>query len=312
MIKARFVPLFMGVLFCLIDGVGGAAACPTPRLQRVAPGVFRVAGSGGEPTAENCGRVANAGVLVGPGGAVVIDPGPSRRAGKALAQAVQRVTGRGVVAVINTHAHPEHVLGNSAWRVPVWASGVAADLMARRCEQCLKRLTGEIGQGEMAGTRIRLPTQRVTGPTRVVLAGRSLLLLPFAHAHTPGDLAILDDASGVLFAGDLAWGDAVPALREASLAGWKQAIGALLALRPGLVVPGHGAEAGGAVIADTAAYLNALEQAVQAELDAGGDLSQVTDRVVLPPWAGKAGYGREHRANVNRVFLELEAAAFER
>ena len=65
-------------------------------------------------------------------------------------------------------------------------------------------------------------------------------LLYFGWASTPGDLAVLDRDSGVVFAGELVSAGRIPELRDGKLDGWLQALDRLRHVPARVVVPGHG------------------------------------------------------------------------
>ncbi len=165
-----------------------------PRFERISAGVYALTAPPGPPNPENRGRTNNTGLLVGHSGVVVVDPGPSRKAGLQMLRAVRSLTRKPVVAVILTHAHPENVLAAGAVagrHAPVIASHRTYALMRDRCSECLVRLTGLTGESAMSGTGIRLPDQTVAaGTTDRNYGGRMLKLIHTGWGHTAGDLAV--------------------------------------------------------------------------------------------------------------------------
>ena len=283
-----------------------AAAQPAPlALKRVADGVYMVAAHGVRADAENGGHVFNTGVLVGPSGVTVIDPGPSAAFGVRLRAAIGTVTSKPVVLLINTHAQAEVALANSAFPgVPVRAHPLAARFMDARCTVCLANLRAVLGDDALAGTSVVVP-QPVADRVHVIAAGgRRLRLLPFAGAATVADLALLDEASGTLFTGALAAGRAVPDLHDADVAAWLAALERLWQQPFSTVVPGRGG-VGRDALADTAGYLNALQRAARREVAAGTDLASVA--APLPQFASWPGYDALHAANLRRAFVQAEA-----
>jgi uncharacterized sulfatase len=300
------MPFSVRCLLCVIACLPLAAAQPASlTLQRVADGVYVVAATGVRAAAENGGHVFNTGVLVGPTGVVVIDPGPSAAFGARLRAAVAALTPKPVVLLINTHAQAEVALANSAFPgVPARAHPLAARFMDARCTVCLANLRAVLGDDALAGTAIVVP-QPVDDRVHVITAGgRRLRLLPFAGAANVADLAVLDEASGTLFSGALAAGRAVPDLHDADLAVWLAALERLWQQPFSTVVPGRGRVSRDA-LADTAGYLNALQRAARREVAAGTDLASVA--VPLPQFEDWPGYDVLHAANLRRAFVQAEA-----
>ncbi len=288
-------------------------ACSRPVLLNLAPGIHAIPGRGAEPDRHNCGRSANGLVITGRDGMILVDPGPSRKAGKALQAVLGGMSGLPVVAIVLTHAHPENTLATGALSgpgVPVIASDLAAGLMYERCPRCLARLQRSVGASGMKGTRIILPNHTVAQSDTRVIGGRSMRLLRFEHAHTRGDLAVLDEETRVLFAGGLAVAEVIPDLGEGSLAGWRQALTELADLRPRCAVPGIGRISCDDVLGTTLAYLDALAAFVKREMDAGGDLAAALERAAMPTFAGWSGYPRRHLLNVQRAWQEMEGEFF--
>lgn len=144
------------------------AADAAPSAELVAPNVYIVRGTGGQPERANRGRVANAAFVVGDHGVVVVDTGVSYRHGEAIIAAVRRATTRPIRLAILTHPSQEVVFGAAAFQahgIPVLMHRDAAMLMATRCDACLRRLEETIGAAEMARTRIVAPERTIAGNT---------------------------------------------------------------------------------------------------------------------------------------------------
>jgi glyoxylase-like metal-dependent hydrolase (beta-lactamase superfamily II) len=176
-----------------------------------------------------------------------------------------------VVALINTHPHPENVLGNSAFGgKPIYATADAATAMGARCGNCQERLARTLGRETMRGTRAIIPDQRVSEMTEITLGGRSLRLLPLGTAHSPGDLTIVDTATGTLVGGDVVTIAELPDLRDGTLRGWIKALERLQSL-PHLkrVLPGRGAPFRPEQLSHPLDYLRELHAAAMLAADSG-------------------------------------------
>lgn len=298
---------------CLLLAVQFSTLASALEPVKVTDGVYAFVGGAGEPTAENAGNIGNSGFIVGPDGVVVVDTGISYRHGHAMLEAIARVTPRPVRLVIVTHAVQEFVFGNAAFAevgIPLLAHVKSVDLMRSRCGHCLENLNTALGPDVMEGSRLVLPERAVEGSTVLAVAGLNLQLLYFGWAATPGDLAVFDPASGVLFTGGLVSNRRVPELRDAKLAGWLLALEQLEQLPAHWVVPGHGPVSTPAAIAQTRAYLLALDARVRAVYSSGASLLEAVDSVDLPQYEGWDMYPVAHRRNAHQRYLELELAEF--
>lgn len=218
------------------------ALCGSPDapLEAVMPGV--AVRHGGWPTENPEGRPhwASSVVLWRGRHAVVLDPGPSHCSGRQLQDALDRLAGGPVQVdlVINTHAHAEQVLANSAWPAPVAALAGTQAAMRQRCRDCLAAITQDLGEAAMAGSRIVLPERLLEPGAWLELAGRRWQVLHMSMAHTESDLVLWSPAEGVLLAGGLLDGRHL-VLAQGRITGWLQALAHLEALRPRWLIGQH-------------------------------------------------------------------------
>jgi glyoxylase-like metal-dependent hydrolase (beta-lactamase superfamily II) len=279
------------------------------RAQQVAPGVYMVRGSEGEPDATNLGRTGNAGFIVGPQGVIAIDTGTSYRHGQALLAEVARVTDQPVRLVLVTHTRQEFLFGAAAYRergIPVHMQRDAARLMAQRCEGCLKTLNRLLGEEPMRGTTLFKADVEFDAPPLFDLIGRPVQVLYFGHSSGPGDIAVLDVATGSLFAGGLIDVLRVPDVQDCALPGWQQALKSLRGLGVARVVPGHGPLGGAETIEQVGNYLGRLEARLLELLEADVALSEVPDAAAMPDYESWDQYQTIHRRNAAVLFVRME------
>ena len=136
------------LLFALsMVSVQTLAATALP-VKEVASGVYVHFGKHQFPDSKNHGEIANLGFIVGQKCVAVIDSGGNPEQGLALKQAVIEATQTPICYVINTHVHPDHINGNSAFK----AAGVKfvghyklAGAMAARGSYYLDKAADQLG-----------------------------------------------------------------------------------------------------------------------------------------------------------------------
>lgn len=209
-----------------------STSCPplAVNMQPVAPGVWLKPAQPGaasgwtEPTV----------VWADPRHVWVLDPGPHRCAGLALRQWLTRhVPGRSV-QIINSHAHPENVLANSAWPrgTPIHALAGTREQMSRRCPTCLKYMQQTLGPRWMRGTRVVLPNRELAPGQWLTLAGQRWQVQAHTPAHTEADLSLWQpDTRTWLAAGLVAW-SGLPETTRGRVQPWLQALATRLPAQP--------------------------------------------------------------------------------
>ena len=276
--------------------------------QEVAAGVYAFIGDVGEASAANRGFVGNSGFIVGASGVTVIDTGTSARHALRMLDAIAGVTGKPVELVIVTHAVQEFLFGAGAFAdrgIPILAHAETSKLMQARCGHCLKNLQELLGT-EMEGTRLVLPGRHIEATTTLESGGRRLELIYSGWASTPGDLAVLDVASGVLFAGGLACVGRIPDIRDSDFEGWQRALRRLQELKPARVVPGHGPVSGVAALTRTLSYLDALDARVKRLYAQSSSLMDAVENARLPDYRNWSMYATTQRQNALHRYLQLE------
>ncbi|MEP7295090.1 MAG: MBL fold metallo-hydrolase [Burkholderiales bacterium] len=304
--------LAAALLACAAMAVQAAPSAAPPAPIELAAGVYMLAGTGGEPDAANLGRVGNAGFIVGRAGVLAIDTGTSYLHGRALLEAIRGVTDKPVRMVLITHTRQEFLFGAAAFReqgIPIAMHRAAAELMASRCETCLKTLRTTLGDDAMRGTTMFEPDIRFTDPLGVdaaALIGRSIQVLHFGHSSGPGDIAVFDPRTGTLFAGGLLDAQRIPDVFDSNLPAWREALRTLQALPLDVIVPGHGPAGTKRVITQVERYLDQLTTRVRTLQTAGAPLSEVPDATALPDFEAWDQYDTVHRRNAALVYLRYE------
>jgi glyoxylase-like metal-dependent hydrolase (beta-lactamase superfamily II) len=313
---ARLCKAFAALAFaaCTLGGLRAEDGLVLSPLQ-IAPDVYAFIGVQEEISPANRGNVINSGFIVGPDGVIVIDTGVNVTHGRAILAAIREVTDRPVVLIINTHPHPENVLGNNAFLAtgaPILARQETIGAMNARCKSCYVNVEQILGKPAMAGTDIVIPNLSVSGNGSYLAGGRRIELYHFGWGHTEGDLSVFDPVSGVLFASDLVHLDRIPHTHEAQVKGWIHALDELRKIPAKRIVPGRGPVADPRRIGETQDYLNRLANLIGKHYDKGVSVIDLLKdpSADLPRYQGWALYPETHPLNIQHVYTELEREEF--
>lgn len=284
----------------------------TLQPRQIADDVWLLEGSTDNFDKANGGNIVNTGFIVTEAGVVVIDSGPSRRYGEAMRAAIASVTDRPVIKLLLTHHHPDHVLGNQAFtNVPIAALAGTTELLREQGNAMAENMYRLVGDW-MRGTEVVLPTETLA-PGTLEIGGRALRLLAL-RGHTGADLAILDERSGVLFAGDiLFYQRALTTPNSPGLDVWLEDLDTLEALPWKRLVAGHGP------VADDAApflqmrdYLGWLDGLLREASNGGADMNEVIQSPIPERFAGISLTRYELIRSVSHLYPRYEALALQR
>jgi glyoxylase-like metal-dependent hydrolase (beta-lactamase superfamily II) len=197
---------------------------------------------------------ANAGFIVGDGCTLIVDSGPHPMAAATIHGYASAVRPANTLLVVNTERHFDHIGGNSylsgkgamIYSHPLAArteAELAADLEEHNaCVANAMRRARREGQIPFAGMRIVAADHTVDADTELDLGALKVQVL-MTPGHTPSNLCVFVPAEGVLYCGDCVVSDYVPNLEAGSVEDWRtwlRSLARIEALRPQVLVPGHG------------------------------------------------------------------------
>ena len=241
---ARLLALVLCAIAIPAVGQGTPALHSKVEAVAVTPRVFYVQGASGIATSDNEGFISNAGFVVTNDGVVVIDALGTLALGDALLRAIRKVTSKPVKRVILTHYHADHFYGLKPLKdagAEVWAHRGALEYLdggegARRLAQRAKDLFPWVDE-RMEFVRA---DQWLDGDTSFKMGGTRFDVYWFGPAHSPEDLVVVVPSEGVIFSGDLFFSGRIPFVGDADSRAWLERIDRLIAMKPRLMVPGHG------------------------------------------------------------------------
>ena len=284
-------------------------ATPVLSVSEVAPGIYVHWGVQEFSDAKNHGAIANIGFVVGQRCVAVIDTGGNPEQGRALKNAIENTTPKPICYVINTHVHPDHIYGNSAFKetgVKFVGHGKLARAMSVRGDYYLQKAPELLGI-TLAAKDIIPPDISVNNQLDLDLGGRTLTLTAHPPAHTDNDLSVYDPLTDTLWLSDLLFIEHVPSI-DGSLKGWLGELAKLEARSYGTVIPGHGPlvkDWPKSMLAEKE-YLGALLFEVRAAIKKGVFLEDAISVVGLSFKDRWKLFDEFHRKNVTKAYAELE------
>lgn len=278
-------------------------------VAEVAPGVYVHSGRLEDWLPANGGDVANLSFVVGNRCVAVIDSGGTPQLGQRWRAAIERSTSLPICFVIDTHAHPDHVLGNAAFAAAgtrFVGSAKFNAAMGARAPYFLRALERDFGI-TTAPESLVYPTIAVEGTRELDLGGRALVVQAWPTSHTDNDLTVYDPATRTLFTADLLFVQHIPVV-DGQLRGWLATLRKLARIDAALIVPGHGPTRRGGpdAWAPQQEYLEMLLRETRAAIKSGKTLSQAVDSVGAQAVSRWQLTERFHRRNVTAAFAELE------
>ncbi|GAB4170122.1 MAG: MBL fold metallo-hydrolase [Geothermobacteraceae bacterium] len=260
----------------------GAGELYGPR--RIADGVFALlARPGTEAT-------ANALLVAGDHGAVIVGEHFTARSIEGLFQATAEVTDQPVRQMVLVHHHRgyTHVDFDFPPGIEVitgWQSWQALASEARQVD---------------------FPVFFFREGLTLRLGGRTLVLSNLGPAHTNGDLVAFIPETKTLYCGDLFYPASVGYLAEGFMQEWVLALEFLQSLEANRVVAGTGPVSDGRALAEFTTFFRAFLTEVIRHLEAGHSLRQTLNDFRMAEWRHRQDYDRYMAANIEHAYNQLK------
>ncbi len=312
---------------------------PTSRhfqLEELLDGVYAAIGIPGT------GSGSNAGIIDLGDRTLVFDTFLTPQAGDDLRAAAERLTGRPVSYVINSHMHADHIHGNQAFALdtPIVATSRTRELIAGRGPGVIEAMKREIPaeleaqEAELAreqdaekraalalkigenrelvacGARLALRLPEQTFDTKVVFHGtrRAAELLTYGGGHTESDAFLLLRDERLAFLGDLLFVQSHLWMGDGNPDEWLRILRQLGELDLKTVAPGHGPVGTPEDFAPAARYIEAIQQIVNDALKSGKSVQEAQATPVPAAFAGWAfaeGFGYNIESLMGRAAKDV-------
>ncbi|MFN8546140.1 MAG: MBL fold metallo-hydrolase [Candidatus Binatia bacterium] len=239
--------------------------------------------------------------LVHRGGGLVVDTFWDLPHTRRLVAEYARVRAEPVQRVVNTHHNGDHCWGNQLFpgaeiighRLCAAAFEHERPEMMAMLQQAaggsdpaLAEIARQIAAWDFSGITLTPPTTVFDERLDLDLDGLAVHLLYVGPAHTAGDVIVHLPAEGVVFAGDVLFRLCTPVGWQGTFARWTQALDAIIALAPDVIVPGHGPLCGVEGPREMRAYLEYVRGESRRGFDRGLPPFETAKGIDLGPYAG--------------------------
>lgn len=225
--------------------------------------------------------------------------------------------------LVNTHANPDHVLGNELVAgAEIIAGRAAAEEIARMNPAGFVRMAENwqlLGEGgeffhETMGARFDFSGVTIAPPTRtfehemtLTIGEKTVRLVDLGPAHTASDTIVHVPADRTVFTGDLLFNEATPIMWAGPVENWIRACDYLLALDVETIVPGHGPIADKTGVRAQKRYFEHVRDEARRRFEAGLGWEEAASDIALGEFSG---WGDAERivVNVHVLYRQFGAA----
>lgn len=289
-------------------------------LRQVSKHVWMIYSPDGFPTPENQGMMCNVSIINTAQGIVIVDTGASVQIGEMAIRQIRKTLNKPVIAIINTHFHGDHWLGNHAFvdnygqDLPIYAHpgtmeairGVQGNLWRTLMEQWTNQAT--------LGTRVFAPNTPLKHGDTLKFGDVTLQIHHFGVVHTPYDICVQVVEDKVTMIGDVAMDRRIANIDDGSFVGSLNAFDSLEKLGQHIWLPGHGKPSQD-VLAWNRTLFEGIYRPCEHAIQNGLSLEAAKAAVLKDPRVAlRAKDTKGFDANIGKyislAYLEAEAAGF--
>ena len=249
---------------------------------------------------------SNCGIVITQDGVVLIDSGHNPTDSRAILDAVKKLTPLPVRFLIDTEPHGDHTTGHFVFSPPaiiVAHDGATESMKAAYNPKRNEKLMAESREMRAAfeGFRFVLPHVEYREKMTLRVGERSFELMYLKGVHSEADTAVWLPAERVLFSASGIVVDQFNILRPfVTIPDILAASKMMKALKPEVVVPGHGQPGTTKIFDDTEKYYALLVERVGKMAKEGKSLDEIKKEVKMPEY--------DHWATKERFPTNVEAA----
>lgn len=252
----------------------------------------------------NGGDIANVSFIITQSSVILIDTGSSYEYGLQVKEAIKKITSKPIKHIINTHHHPDHFLGNSAFESDVLATSYTKNEITQNGDLYIVNLVNII-QSAMKNTKLKAPNKDLNSKI-LDLDGYKLQVL-YLDGHTKSDVALFDLQSKILYSADLVFFKRTPATAHANIEKWIKSLEELEKIDYSILVSGHGiASTSKEPIKENIAYLKFLDETLKQSAKDGLDIFEILEKPIPKRFESFTMFKEEFERSVINLYPSYE------
>jgi cyclase len=264
------------VVFGLCD-----RAFAAEKLTQIAENIYAYVGT--KNSSKNNSFGANAGIIIGKDGIVVVDTMISAKEAKRFIRDIRTISHKPIRYVVNTHYHFDHVFGNSEF-AKLGAVVIAQENVKKAMENSARDTLKNIGEygltpKDMKGTTLAYPVLTYGDRMTIDIGGQQIELFHARQSHTDGDTLVYLPGKKVLFAGDILFTNYHPFLGEGNIEEWAKELDDIRSMDVEKIIPGHGPLSGKNDLEDMKKYILMFDKKAKELASQSDDVQKIVTAI---------------------------------
>jgi glyoxylase-like metal-dependent hydrolase (beta-lactamase superfamily II) len=269
------------------------------------------------PTKDNAGDMSNSCYIKGDTAWIAWDSGPSYIFAKQAYEAMQKIADMPVEAVIVSHEHDDHWLGNNYYKEVHKATIYGPESInenyygprhidGKDYPGMQTRMIKALYQNAIRGTVLAKVDKSFDETTKLNIAGVNMEYVKVGYAHSEEDWYLYLPDDKVVLVADVVMNGRVTSNRDGIVIGQINALNSIKSRDWDHLVPGHGFITDKTAADESVLYFSLLKDRVLEKMEEGVIADFITKEVTLDEFRDKDLYYVLSPGNVFRSYEELE------
>lgn len=253
---------------------------------------------------QNGGNIVNTAFIITKNSVILIDTGSTYQYAQQLKKAIAKITNKPIKYVFNTHHHPDHFLGNMAFKnQKIYATNYTIDEIKSHGELYVTNIANLVGKAAYE-TRSFTPNKELH-EKELDFDGYKLKLI-YLDGHTQDDVVIYDENTKIIYTADLIFNHRALATPHANIPKWISSLENLKKVDFNILVPGHGKVTDKKVLDENIGYLTFLDTTLKNAVDEGLDTFEILTLDVPKEFSDYSMFKEEYERSIINLYPKYE------